>query len=408
MSNFINYLMSFISVKNNPKIFFWAQFFGSISFITPVLSLFYLHRGLTLSDILLLFVIDVVFSLIFEVPTGTIADKYGHKISLIISQILLIFSITLWIFAFEKYMFYIAAALAGISCTFHSGVKDALIYESLKESGKEKTMSKVWGKIVSAPQIALALAVIFGAYFAKDLQESQFVFIIILGLFFSLIKLILLFFLKNPKSHELSRQINPFAHLKEAYNFIKKTPTLFWMTIGQMLIYIPFWSFKEIAQPFLTNAGLAVFWIGILYAITYGLIFVILNKVEWIEKRISTKKLIYLFAFSNLLAYMVAYIWGNFLFVVILVFISLFLLRNLRTPIFAQIFNDYITSKSRSTILSLFSGLDSLFDILIIGILSGLASYGLYFVFLGCAISVFIGLLFPIKLASEIERKTSP
>ena len=150
--------MGIMSVKNNPKIYFWAQLFGSVSFIAPVLALFFLHRGLLLSDILVLFVIDVVFSLIFEIPTGTVADRFGYKISLIISQVLLIASMVIWIFAFDKYMFYAAAAIAGISCTFHSGVKSALIYESLKENGKEKTMSKVWGKIMSAPQIALAMA----------------------------------------------------------------------------------------------------------------------------------------------------------------------------------------------------------------------------------------------------------
>jgi len=265
-------------------------------------------------------------------------------------------------------------------------------------------MSKVWGKIVSAPQIALALAVIFGAYLAKDLQETQFVFIIILGLLFALVKLFLLFFLKNPKSHELSRQLNPYTHLKEACQFIKKTPVLLWMTIGQMCIYIPFWSFHEIAQPFLTNTGLEVFWIGILYAVTYGLVFIILNKIEWIEKNITTKKLIYLIALFNLAAYLVAYTLGNLMIVAGLVFISLFLLRSLRTPIFAQIFNDYITTKSRSTILSLLSGLDSLFDIFIIGILSGLATQSLEIVFLGCAIFVFVGMLFPVKLITETKK----
>ena len=394
-----------MSVKNNPKIYFWAQLLGSVSFIAPVLALFFLHRGLTISDILILFVIDVVFSLIFEVPTGTIADRFGYKISLIISQILLISSMVIWIFAFDKYMFYAAAALAGISCTFHSGVKDALIYESLKENGKEKTMSKVWGKIMSAPQIALALAAIFGAYLAKDLQESQFVLIIVLGLFFALVKLILLFFLKNPKSHKLSREINPYAHLKEAFGFVKRTPTLFWMTIGQMLIYIPFWAFKETAQVFLTDAGMAITWMGILYAITYGLAYIMLNKVEWIEKRISIKKIIYLIAIFNLLAYLAGTIFGNILIVAALIFVSLFLLRSLRSPFFSQIFNDYITTKSRSTILSLFSGLDSVFDILIIGILSRLAGISLTYVLIGCAIFVFIGLLFPIKLSTEVKNK---
>lgn len=129
-----------------------------------------------------------------------------------------------------------------------------------------------------------------------------------------------------------------------------------------------------------------------------------LNKVEWIEKRISIKKLIYLIAIFNLLTYLAGAIFGNILIVAALVFVSLFLLRSLRSPFFSQIFNDYITTRSRSTILSLFSGLDSVFDILIIGILSRLAGISLTYVLIGCAIFVFIGLLFPIKLSSEIKK----
>ncbi len=390
-----------MAVKDNPKIYFWASFFGSISFLVPVLTLFYLHRGLTLSDILILFVIDVVFSLIFEVPTGTFADKYGHKASLIVSQLIFILSIVLLIFAFDKWMFYLIAALVGISTTFHSGVKDALIYESLEEIGKKHTMSKVWGKIMSAPQIALAIAVIFGAYIAKDLTEMQFIIVIVLGIVFSLVKLGLLFKLTTPKSHELSRLIHPYEHLKEGFRFIRKSP-YFLMAIGQMFIYIPFWAFREMAQPFLTNAGVAVMWFGLIYALSYLFVYFVLNKIEWFENKFKTKTLIYSIAILNLVAFLAAAFLGNILIVALIVFVALFVLRRLRTPIMTQVANDYIT-KSRSTVLSLFSGLDSLFDIMIIGTLAGLATISLPIVFIGCAVFILIGLFFPVRLASEVK-----
>jgi hypothetical protein len=57
------------------------------------------------------------------------------------------------------------------------------------------------GKIQSARFVSMILAVIYGAYFAQDLQDEQFVFLIAFGLIFHVVELLLFFFVKNPNNY---------------------------------------------------------------------------------------------------------------------------------------------------------------------------------------------------------------
>lgn len=400
--------MSMISINNNPKIYFWANLLGSVSFLTPVMSLFYLHRGLVYSDFFILLLIIVITMFLFEVPTGAFADKYGPKASMIFGQFLAIISAVLLIFANTKFEFYLISFLTGIAITFFSGCDEALIYDSLKEQKKEKTMSKMWGKIQSATYIPAIITVIAGAIIAKDLTENQFLILIYIGLFFAITKLVPLFLLKNPDTYykKLNRQ-SPFYHVGEGIKFLRKTPYLLLIFLNETLVFIPLHVFNKFDQPFLIDNGLAVALLGVLYAISSLFAYFISQNINFIEKKIPTKTIIGITGIGILLAYLSAAFVKN-IYVAILIFFILRLSNVIRYPIFSQIKNDYIPSGSRATTLSLLSMIDSFFDVIIFSSLAFIANMGLPIIFLGSAIIVFIGLLFPVKLKSDLNKKTSP
>lgn len=104
-----------MAVKDNPKIFFWASLVGSVSFLGPVTSLFYLHRGLEYSDFLVMLIFIVVSMFVFEVPTGAFADKYGPKASFITGQTLSIIILAIMIFADNRIYFYLISVLTGLA-----------------------------------------------------------------------------------------------------------------------------------------------------------------------------------------------------------------------------------------------------------------------------------------------------
>ena len=395
-------------VSNNPKIYFWANMLGSVSFLAPVMSLFYLHRGLVFADFFILLLIIVITMFIFEVPTAAFADRYGPKASMIFGQFLAILAAVLLIFANTKMEFYFISFLTGVLITFFSGVDEAFIYDSLKEEKKEKNMSKVWGKIQSGVHIPAVLSVIVGALIAKDLTENQFLILIFIGLFFAIAKLVVLFMLKNPATHYTKlKEQTMFFHVGEGIKILKKNPVLLLVFMNETMVFVPLHIFNKFDQPFLIDNGLPVALLGVLYGVSSIIAYFLARNIGFIEQKIPVKIVLGITGIAILFAYLSAAFIQN-IYVAILIFFILRLTNVIRYPIFSQIKNDYIPSGSRATTLSLLSMIDSFFDIIIFSSFALFANLGLSAIFIGCAIIVFIGLLFPVKLKSEIEQKTSP
>jgi MFS family permease len=132
--------------RHNARQLFWATLFGSVSFLEPVLVLFYFARGLGAGSIFALLLCFSLSVFVFELPTGAFADKFGPKASFLTGTVVSIAAKSLLLFAFVPWLFYLSRVLDGFAATFFSGADETLIYESLKEGGQQERMSAVWGK----------------------------------------------------------------------------------------------------------------------------------------------------------------------------------------------------------------------------------------------------------------------
>lgn len=210
---------------HNIRVMYWVHFFGAISFLAPVLTLFYTERGLTASQILIVLMFWSGAVLLGEVPTGIFADRFGAKKSFLVGTILKMVSILLLFVAYEPWVFFLYSFINGFSVTFFSGADEALIYDSLKESGNENQMDQAMGHIQSAGFISMMFAVLFGAYIAKDLQNEQFILLIFLSLLFYVVELFLVLRVRRPNEESPYRE-NPFTQVKSGIMVIKKSATI--------------------------------------------------------------------------------------------------------------------------------------------------------------------------------------
>jgi len=78
--------------------------------IGPVLVPFMLFKGLSYSQIMLLQSISAVSVIVFEVPTGAIADKFSRRISLFLSGWFCASGLILYI-AFESFYLFFRSSL---------------------------------------------------------------------------------------------------------------------------------------------------------------------------------------------------------------------------------------------------------------------------------------------------------
>lgn len=99
-------------------------------------------RGYSLPEIGFAETVFHITSLLFEIPSGILADLFGRKNMLIVSTVMKIIGNIIMILSCNLWMVCGALAFYAMSYNFSSGSGDALAYDSLKMVGKESYYEK--------------------------------------------------------------------------------------------------------------------------------------------------------------------------------------------------------------------------------------------------------------------------
>lgn len=103
----------------------------SVSFFAAIFFLFLEERGLSISEISAVAFVAIIITLIFEIPTGVIADACGRKISYICSCFLMAMGLFTYMISDSLLMFLIGATFVTISKTLSNGAFKAWLVDSL-------------------------------------------------------------------------------------------------------------------------------------------------------------------------------------------------------------------------------------------------------------------------------------
>jgi MFS family permease len=128
--------------------------------------LFWENRGMTVLMVVFCEIIYAGTVVIFEIPSGILADKVGRKRLLVIGAIFSVLEFLILLFAFHFWTFALVVFLAGISKACTSGALNALLYDSLKESYKQNSFEKIIGRMNSLDLIASLIAALSGSVVA--------------------------------------------------------------------------------------------------------------------------------------------------------------------------------------------------------------------------------------------------
>lgn len=149
------------STASNIKWIYLITFLGEC-YLTMAVWLFFYTRYLSFSEITVLVVMQQVVQLVFEIPTGAIADLLGKKRTLALSYFLYSISLALTPFFSQFWVFFALEFLKGIAKSLSSGTFEALTYDSLAGVGKESDYGAVNAKITSISWIAYIIAGVLG------------------------------------------------------------------------------------------------------------------------------------------------------------------------------------------------------------------------------------------------------
>ena len=143
----------------------------SASFIWGVNTLFLLDAGL---DNAQAFAANAFFSagqVLFEVPTGVVADTRGRRFSFLLGAATLLLSTLLYLYMWETHAPFIGWALAsvllGLGFTFFSGATEAWLVDALTATGFTGNLESVFGRATSVGGFAMLVGSVTGGVIAQ-------------------------------------------------------------------------------------------------------------------------------------------------------------------------------------------------------------------------------------------------
>lgn len=383
-------------LAKNPRLLFWTKAFVELKMLNAIVVLFYLARGVTMEQVFYLSMVWSVGTLLFEIPTGYLADKIGRKRALCLGVLTVVASQLLSFSAQGFFDFAIIFLVMSLADSLFSGTEEALVYDSLKEIGREKETTKFYGQLSSARHITKIVFPTLGAFIASDLLEWQFDIVIAINAVLAFVAFIFLLRVVEPK-HEMSLEDEESGVYLQSLKTIWTQPFLFRASMNKILIIIASIIGWRVYQPYLTDLGVSVFALGIFYVFLHVGGFGAKWFAHVIEKRVQPLRLLTWTAIIALVTSLISI----FTSIPWIVFVSTLLLletTNAREPIFSAAMNKLIHSKSRATTLSNLNVFKAVIDIpllLLCGFLAGFGPEQPLWICAGLALAVLV--IFPIK-----------
>lgn len=134
------------------------KFFDDLVLIYPFYTLMFSDFGMSAAQIGILLGVWSLTAFVLEVPSGVAADKYSRKHILFVAEIIRALGYTVWIFFPTFWGFLIGFILWGTKSAFTSGTYEAMVYDFLKDHGREQEYAKVVGRGKTVSYIAILTA----------------------------------------------------------------------------------------------------------------------------------------------------------------------------------------------------------------------------------------------------------
>ena len=393
-------------LQKNEKIIFWIRVFAGVGAINVVVTLFYLHRGLNLSQIFYLAIVYSVVTLIFEVPSSYMADKWGRKKTLLVGIVILLLSWLIFFVAHSFFLFIIGTTFFSIYQACFSGTVEALLYDSRLELGQKAGSVSSFGKFHSGQRLTKIFLPILAAFLVQDLLEWQFQALIAIDLVAVIIAIILTINLTEA-NHYMDVEQSEKGIIKDAWGIIVNNKLLVRTILNKTILFTASFISWRIYQKFFVDLKVSVLMIGISISFLQIITFVFLQKVHYFNSKFSLSKIInisnILFFLSSLLFVILMNVSSvKFAYVLLFIYQAYLFFEMIRAPFFSEIYNKASFSFNRSTTLSLVSLLKSILDIPLLFLAAIMVKFDVNFPFYITFVLALIVVLF-LRLPKEID-----
>lgn len=385
---------------------FWVKALMHVKALNMVSTLFFLHRGISMTQIFYTSVIWSATQLLFEVPSSYMADKWGRKNTIILGVFFSFLFYVLLLFAYDVLVFYGAFICLAISYAFISGTDEALIYDTSKELGREKESLKKLGNLYSAQRLFKIFTPAIAVLIAKDLVDWQFTVLIgidIIATVFAFIAAVRL----TEANHHMDLEEKEAGIIHDAWKIIKGDRGLRLAILSRTFLFIPAFIIWRYAQKYFIDIGVSI--------VTVGFAWSGFQLLGFIASRMTTK--IFpgrpLSTRINILNRIGFGILGILLFLVFVpiapyltlaCYILFAAIEVSRWPLYGEYYNKRSKSFNRATTLSLSNYIKSVLDIPFLLIVAWGVAFSDTWPFVICIILGIISIACVIPIESKKAR----
>lgn len=148
-----------------------------------ILSLYYLTiPNVEIQNVGWIMFCGSLASFLFELPSGYLSDKIGHKNTMIIGRVLLVLSSLFFLFANSFILLSLGAICLSLSWAFFSGTGAAFMHDTLKALGKDDQYSKIMGKAASIGHAVPIAFMIIAPMMVEISYKMPFAFALVLDI----------------------------------------------------------------------------------------------------------------------------------------------------------------------------------------------------------------------------------
>ncbi len=245
------------------------RFLDDFILVYPVYTLMFEDAGVSKSGISLLFIIWIIISLVFEVPSGVLADRYNRKWILFIAQPIRLLGYVCWLCAGSSFWLYaLGFALWGIKGALVSGTFESYVYDELAAENRQKEYEKVLGRLKFWYHLALAGSMA-GAVLVDYL--GSYTVVLVASIISVACSALIIFTFPQPSKVRSTSEVNVFPILGKAIREIRQNTSLFSILSFTVVVTAVYGTLDEYWGLYFRDIGWRISAIGMIALLGFSL-----------------------------------------------------------------------------------------------------------------------------------------
>ncbi len=232
-------------------------FLGGVREIIPIYPLYAImfgEHGISPIELSVLFIIWSTVGIVFEIPSGALADRFSRKWLIVASSVLKSCAFLTWWFWQAFPGFALGFILWGLGSTLRSGAIEALLHDLLARDGRATEFSRHYGRMGGLGTLGVVLGVASGGL----LIAFDYDIVLLISAAIPLVATIPFLLLVRDPPRQTDVASHYLTSLRDGISEAVSNRPVLYILLTYSLLIVTFGVFDEYVPPILLEKGFGV------------------------------------------------------------------------------------------------------------------------------------------------------